>query len=254
MSLAMPHRCLGLKKPVLDSRTLRLAKYVLTLPAPPNRVNWLVTRQSPWPMYANDSIGDCTCAAAGHCMIDWTDDSKLFVEPTVDQIIQAYSDVTGYDRNTGANDAGAKELDVLKYWSRTGIAGRKIGAFVAIDPKDIVRVKQAIWLFGGVYTGFALPQSAQNQEIWDSASFWRRSSWPWSWGGHALHVGAYNDQGHFTAITWAKEKLITEAFWKRYCIECWAVLSPDWLNPYSGVAVNGFDLATLTRDLKEVQR
>jgi hypothetical protein len=55
-----------------DVRTLALARYVdrAELPQPPVRLD--MTRRVPgWPMYANDRLGDCTCAAAGHMIEAW---------------------------------------------------------------------------------------------------------------------------------------------------------------------------------------
>ena len=69
----------------------------------------------------NDKIGDCTCAAAGHLIMEWTSlaQPKMFT-PTDPQIVAAYSAITGYNPKTGANDNGAAELDVLNYWRKTG--------------------------------------------------------------------------------------------------------------------------------------
>ena len=48
-----------------DVRTLQLARYVDTavLPAPPASYDE-TAHVHDWPMYANDRIGDCTCAAS----------------------------------------------------------------------------------------------------------------------------------------------------------------------------------------------
>ncbi len=56
-----------------DVRTLRLRKYVdlPALPTPPERID-LTARVGDWPMYANDTRGDCTTAAAGHMIEAWT--------------------------------------------------------------------------------------------------------------------------------------------------------------------------------------
>jgi len=56
-----------------DVRTLRLRRYVdpSKLPPPPAELD-LTERVNEWPMYANDRIGDCTTAAAGHMIEAWT--------------------------------------------------------------------------------------------------------------------------------------------------------------------------------------
>src|SRR5260221_7180319 len=60
-----------------DVRTLSLARYVdpAVLPPPPATLD-LATRVPAWPMYANDRLGDCTTAAAGHMIQVWTAASR----------------------------------------------------------------------------------------------------------------------------------------------------------------------------------
>lgn len=49
-----------------DPRTLLLASYLddEVLPPPPARASWS-RKVRAWPMMRNDTVGDCTCAAAG---------------------------------------------------------------------------------------------------------------------------------------------------------------------------------------------
>ncbi len=77
MTTATMLRKLG-KLPVrTDVRTLRIGRYVDTakLPEPPVALD-LADRVGDWPMYANDRIGDCTIAAAGHMIEAWTAESR----------------------------------------------------------------------------------------------------------------------------------------------------------------------------------
>ena len=54
-----------------DSRTLFIANYLTPqLPPPPPALD-LTRKVKAWPMYNNDQIGDCTCAAAGHMVELW---------------------------------------------------------------------------------------------------------------------------------------------------------------------------------------
>ena len=85
-------------------------------------------------MMHNDTIGDCTCAAAGHLVMEWTANVGAETTPADADILAAYSAITGYDPKTGANDNGAVETDVLNYWRKTGIAGHKIMAYAALEP------------------------------------------------------------------------------------------------------------------------
>ena len=55
-----------------DPRTLLLASYVTpSLPTPPASFD-LTSKVHAWGMMDNDQIGDCTCAAAGHLIMEWT--------------------------------------------------------------------------------------------------------------------------------------------------------------------------------------
>src|SRR3984885_3248276 len=104
---------LGKALPVHDPRTLLLANYIDTAALPPVPAVFAYAKNigaTAWGMMANDKIGDCTCAAAGHLIMEWTDDNGKMVTPATKQIIAAYSAITGYDPKTGLNDNGANEL------------------------------------------------------------------------------------------------------------------------------------------------
>src|SRR6266566_3386455 len=104
-----------------DVRTLRLRKYLdpARLPAPPERVD-LTPHVGEWPMYANDSRGDCTTAAAGHMIEAWTAAAAgAAVEISEDAVLSAFEAVKLTDPLTG--EEGAIELDVLRYWRKRGI-------------------------------------------------------------------------------------------------------------------------------------
>ncbi len=232
-----------------DNRTLLFAKYASpTLPLPPPAKDW-GSKVKSWPMYANDRIGDCTCAAAGHMVEAWTSQAKKAIAvPTDKEVLAAYEQVSGYNPRTGANDNGAVELDVLKYWRKTGIGSHKLGAFVYVEPKNHLHVKQSVMLFGGIYIGLTLPVSAQDQDVWTvPAGGTNGPGAPGSWGGHAVNVVAYDDHG-ITVITWGAKKRMTWAFWDAYCEEAYALLSRDFINA-KGAAPSGFNLAQLKKDL-----
>src|SRR5947199_364607 len=79
---------------------------------------WDETTQAPtWPLYANDRIGDCTCAAAAHMVEAWTAASRgrpvLIGERAV---LHAFDLVKQVDPATG--EEGAVCLDVLNLWRR----------------------------------------------------------------------------------------------------------------------------------------
>src|SRR5215471_8750921 len=147
-----------------DPRTLLLASYITpALPPAPAAVD-LTKKVKSWGMMENDQIGDCTCAAAGHLMMEWTANAgKKMFTPTDKQVVAAYSAITGYNPATGANDNGAVEIDVLNYWRQSGIAGHKIGAYVALEPSNHIHIMDSVFIFEGCYIGLQLPISAQAQ-------------------------------------------------------------------------------------------
>jgi hypothetical protein len=269
---------LGKKPPRLDARTLQLAKYLrgtsiaaseqgtarqATLPPAPPSVDW--TAKIPaWPMLANDTLGDCTTAAAAHMIECWTANAGYAFTPSNAQVIAAYSATGGYVAGDAATDNGAVELDVLNYWRQQGIAGHKIDAYVSFSAQNAEHARAAINLFGGIYIGLALPLSAQNQDVWDVPSFISRifsircgrrsasggNTAPGSWGGHAVPILAY-DPDALTCITWGEKKRMTWDFFARYCDESYAPLSRDWLNA-KGTDPAGLDFAALQADLSEL--
>lgn len=234
------------KLPVrLDVRTLRFARYVdrTKLPPPPAELD-LTGHVPNWPMYANDRIGDCTIAAAGHMIEAWTAAVGHVTEVSEPVVLRAFDAVKIVDPRTG--EAGAVELDVLRYWRKTGIGGHHIGAFAGISLHDDTLVRTGAYLFGGLYIGLALPVTAQEQEVWDWTGSLRGPAKPGSWGGHAVDVVGYDPEG-LTVVTWGSVKQMTWRFWERYVDEAYALLSPDFL--HGDEAPNGFDLTALKADL-----
>jgi hypothetical protein len=244
---------LGARPPRHDDRTLQLATYLTPeMPAPPVEVNWLAPVNI-WPMFLNDRIGDCTCAAAGHLILGWTANTGQQVRLTDSDILGAYEAVTGYNPADPSSDQGAVELDVLNYWRRTGIAGHKPTAYVRVDHTNSRQVRQAISLFGGVYIGAALPTAARDQ--FRAGQTWRAVIGPQgrkgSWGGHALGVLAYGTRG-LTAVTWGTRQHMTWSWWSRYVVECYGIVSVDFLDA-AGRSPQGLDLPTLLGDLAAIE-
>lgn len=243
--------CLGKLPPKLDDRTLQLEHYLGTQPPPaPASENW-GTKVNQWGMLGNDTIGDCTTAAAGHMIEAWTSDVGTELVVPESAVITAYSAVSGYDPVTGANDNGAYCLDVLNYWRKTGIDSRKITAYAALRPGHQYHMEAAVYIFGSAYLGLQMPLSAQYQNIWDvPAEGLQGDGAPGSWGGHAVPIVAYSPSG-VTVVTWGYLQEATWAFLKAYCDEAYAVLSADFLNA-AKVSASGFNLVQLKADLHKV--
>lgn len=238
------------KLPVrVDLRTLRLARYVdrAALPAPPPTFD-LSRPVLEWPMYANDRLGDCTTAAAGHMIEAWTAAvAGSPVEVSEQAVVAAFDAVKVVDPFTG--EEGAIELDVLKLWRSSGIGGHKIGAFASVSVHDRPLVQTGAYLFDGLYIGLQLPATAQDQDVWDWTGRLDGPAAPGSWGGHAVDVVAY-DEGGPTVVTWGRLQRLSWSFWEHYCDEAYCLISDDFLA--HGVSPQGFDLAALQEDLRLV--
>jgi hypothetical protein len=230
-----------------DVRTLRLRRYVdlTTLPPAPASLD-LTEHVAAWPMYANDRIGDCTTAAAGHMIEAWT--AAVVGQPieiSERSVLTAFDAVKVVDPRTG--EEGAIELDVLRYWRKHGIGRHRIGAFAAVPVHDQALARTGAWLFGGLYIGLALPLSVRAQDVWDWTGSLSGDAKPGSWGGHAVDVVRYDADG-LTVVTWGRLQAMTWSFWERYCDEAYCILTTDFLR--GKVAPNGFDLETLKVDLE----
>lgn len=245
---------LGKTAASFDARTLKFTKYLkANMPALPQRSSWL--KLPTWQMYGNDTLGDCVEAAAGH-MIDlwqsWTNPAAA--QPTLAQVIEAYSGDTGYVPGDPATDQGTDMLSFLNYWRKTGVGGHKIVAYVALDTGNLEQMRQAIYLFGAAFIGLQLPISVQNAASWTVPPSKKGNGAPGSWGGHCVPVGAFNDNklpaARNTVITWGETLIMADGFYEVYSDEAYAVLSEDWIaeagNPE---APNSFDLAALQADL-----
>ncbi|MGB8064685.1 MAG: hypothetical protein WCF26_22555 [Candidatus Sulfotelmatobacter sp.] len=240
-----------------DPRTLLLASYVTpALPAPPPQDD-LTSKINSWGMMENDQLGDCTCAAAGHLIMEWTANAgKKMVTPTDKQIVAAYSGITGYNPATGANDNGAVEIDVLNYWRQSGIAAHKIGAYVALEPSNHIHIQDSVYIFEGCYIGLQLPVSAQaqvqNHQPWSVPPGGPTGDGkPGSWGGHAVPVVAYDPRG-LTVVTWGALQIMTWSFWEAYCDEAYAIISTDYLNDKQESPA-GFNMQQLQADLADLK-
>jgi hypothetical protein len=243
---------LGKLPPRDDGRTLLIGNYFTReLPPPPPAVD-LTTKVKTWPMYDNDTIGDCTCATAGHMIQLWSALTGRMVMPTKDQIVGMYEKVGKYDPDAGSGDdnptdKGAVELDVLKWWRNHSLDGYRVQAFAYVKPTENDHVRHTLQLFKGVYLGIALPDTAQAQVggLWDvPASGPYLEGAPGSWGGHAVNVVAY-DRDTLTVVTWGALQKMSWRFFNTYCDEAWALLPANWKLR----TPSGFDYLKLRHDL-----
>lgn len=239
---------LGKREPREDLRTFKMAKYATPSTVPPRRMDWSLGVNK-WGPMKNDEIGDCTVAAIGHMVQAWTNNNGAEIVIPDEEIVRAYSDITGYVPGDDSTDNGAVVLDVLNYARRNGVGGHKIAGYVALSPHNRDHVALSIDLLGGCYLGVALPVSAQDQEVWsvlndDPNNRGRRGSW----GGHAVPALNYGPTG-VVVLTWGKLVTLSWEFFDAYVDEAYGVLSPDWATTAKN-APSGFNFAQLQEDMK----
>jgi hypothetical protein len=243
---------LGKNRPVIDARTMRFGSYLTpALPAPPAAVNY-GSKVSTWPMYYNDQYGDCTCAAAGHMIQNWTASAAVEVTPPAATVLKFYEHFVG---SPPPPDQGCDMLSVLRYWRQEGLDRHNVKAFASLELNNHVETQNAIYLLGSVYIGVALPQFALQGDMlavpWvvppagpvgDAA--------PDPHNGHCIPAVAYDADGLYV-VTWGAVKSMSWQFYDAYADEAYAVISQDFIDK-SGIDPAGFDLKTLESDLRQL--
>lgn len=240
----------GKHAPKRSLKTLSLSNYMKTSTVPfPQK--WAWERPIDYKMLGNDRLGDCVCAGAAHIEMGWqavANAGTPFV-PTDDQVIADYSAVAGYVPGDESTDRGTNMLDALHYGLRKGFVGRPLWqTFATLDVQNVDQVKAAIYLFGGVYIGFSVPQSLAHDT---SLPVWRviQGDVP-SGEGHCVVPVGYGRSG-LALVSWGAIYHMTWDFWLQNVDEAYCVVSKDWLKA-SGVSPTGLDLDGLLQDAQAI--
>jgi hypothetical protein len=233
-----------------DAVKLKLAKYIdaSALPKPPAEFGHerLVTN---WGMLGNDTAGCCVWAGAGHEVMLWNREAGKTANVTTTSTLRNYSLVTGYNPNDPSTDQGTDMELAAKYRRATGLLDadgnrHKIGAYVALDPGDLDQLWYATYLFDGVGLGVEFP--AQWMDAFNAGKPWDAVRHPKVEGGHYITQVAKRD-GNGTIITWGQPTPLTPRGYQQFNDESLAYLTEEKLT--NGKSLEGFDLATLRKDL-----
>lgn len=211
-----------------------------------------------WPVYLNDSLGDCTIAAMAHMYGAWTayaaGTEALFADA---EVLSTYSRVGGYVPGDPVTDNGCVMQDVLADQKATGMAdqaGRvhRIAGFAAFgNPADEDLLAQVLDVFGTVYVGINVQQQMETEF---------GEGQPWTWdasaqviGGHAICLQRRLGSGSapYEYVTWGALQAATLGFQANAAEEAWAVVTHDWLRA-NGTTVEGMDLQQLLADMDSV--
>jgi hypothetical protein len=244
--------------PHMLQRNLKLARYLPeALPEPPAGVIEVAQKIESWPMYLNDHLGDCACAAPGHMEMIFSKATGKEKDPSDDDILLLY-ELQGYVPGNPATDNGSSMGEVLTDWRNgrwVGTDGKTVSsiyAYAQVDQTNMEHLRLALYLFDGLYIGAGLPLTAQGQSVWDVVPDSPTHNAPYSWGGHAINVVAIDqDKGLVDIITWGKRMSMTFNFWGTYVDEVYAVITQD-LKEGSTLQDNGLNVEQLESDLAEV--
>lgn len=214
---------------------------VASLPPVPAVVDYASKVRS-WPMYMNDRIGDCTCAGLAHSVQAWTAYAKgLITLP--DSAVLALYEALGYVPGDPSTDQGAIEQDVLGVVQQQGIGGHKILAYAQVDHTNLDEMKLALYLFGSLYLGAEMPQSALDQT---------GAHMPWTnvpgspiVGGHAFVAQRWDTAtAPMSVVTWGQLQRVDMSWWLQNGDEAWVIITEDWFLA-NGTAANGVDVTQL---------
>lgn len=205
--------------------------------SPPASVN-LYSRvpAESWGMDGNDNAGDCTLAEVDHT----TKATEVAagnpeVESSADEVLAAYSAITGYDPADPSTDQGAEMQVVRAWWRKHGVTlgGQKhtIALFAQINHRDLSLVKWACDQFGPVGLGIDFPASAMDQ--FNAGQPWDVVAGSPIEDGHAISMVGY-DQDWVYVLTWGQVQLMSWAFFRAYVEEAWTQLDEEWVNKVSG--------------------
>ncbi|MDR3628898.1 MAG: hypothetical protein P4L42_01035 [Desulfocapsaceae bacterium] len=252
---------LGKMPATYDKRDLQFSNYRTTAPLPPYPKYFGHEQLIPakgWQMLGNgpdntvspgfQGAGDCVFAGGDHETMLWTLEGGKPAVFTGANSIADYSAVTGYDPANPASDQGTDVRTALAYRQNTGLIDstgnrHKVAAYLALEPGNTDHLYEALYLFGVVGIGIQFPSSAMDQ--FNAGKPWSVVSGASVEGGHYIPLVARRT--NLECVTWGQIQQMTSGFYKKYCDEAWAILSPEVFK--NGTDLEGFNFAQLQADL-----
>jgi hypothetical protein len=242
------------------------------LPTPPASVRWdRRNRPGEADPLGNTSYGDCCFAGILHLWDVW---EGTPAKATTEQALALYKAVVPtFNPSDPSTDVGSDLPAVLEYVKANGMfpaaEGAKSGAgkivgWVAVDSANLLHVKLAIWLFGGLYGGLCFPDSVVQHLPSHNWFYWDWSGAPDPNNGHCVPVIAYDALPQSTELfvdTWGllgafSQRCFMESFAEMNQGELYAPLSPDWADRVRGKtgaeSPSGFDIAALETYLTDL--
>lgn len=237
-----------------DPRTLKLASYLgVELPEIPESYKKFDMIKD-WGMLGNDKYGCCVFAGAAHEHMFWNKFRDVDVPFKEKDVLADYGAVTGFDPDVPSSDRGTYTIDALKYRQKTGMKDavgmrHQIGAYAQIQVDEPEDLMASVYLMKATAIGFLCPSYIMTQL--SEGKPW--SVKPGNWrieGGHYVPIVGY-DKDYVYCVTWGQIQPMTWEFYQKYTDEAYAIISEEMMK--EGKSPEGFDIASLEADLKEIQ-
>jgi hypothetical protein len=218
------------------------------------------SKVSSWPMYMNDTIGDCTIAGEAHMIgalsMYATGKEALFSDQVIETV---YSRNSGYVAGDESTDNGCLMSDVLADLKSNGItdtAGKvhKAAAYAKLgNAADENLLGQILDVFGSVYVGINVQPSIEDE--FNNEQVWTYKPGEQFEGGHCIvlqrRYPAGSRHGILEYVTWGALQCADFGFQANCAEEAWAVVTEDWLRS-NGTNIDGLDLQQLLSDMQYV--
>lgn len=213
---------------------------------PPTKI-W-GAKVSRWTPMLSPPLQICTIASAGHLIQTWTSELGHEVLLPDSTILAAYSQISGYDPQSGAGDDGVSLPSLLDYWTNTGIGGHTINQYLVLEHGNQNHIQIAVFAFGGCLVQLDLPASAKSQDVWSVPPEGTTGAGaPGSLYPHVVPIIGY-DPLYLTIVTWGQIKRMTWGFLTSYWDRAYAVFSQNDFVTHAGTAPNGLSLSELQSD------
>jgi len=218
------------------------------LPEKTQSINWGRNMPS-WPMLGNDKYGCCTVASLFHFLesVGSYAGYGRGYSGTEAECLSNYSAMFGFKPNDPNTDLGGVPNLALEHWLNYGIEidgkNDKPLAVFKVDITNFSEINRALAVFGPLIVDALLPETIENQSIWDTTNPSESlNAAPGSLGGHQFLLTS-DDTSVYEAVTWDETVILTKNWWSKYITECWAVIHPVWLS--GGRSLFGFDYSGL---------
>ena len=263
-------RKLGRIRPRILSRRFRLGAAAMDrLPDPPDNSDYSAAAAA-WlhqPL-KNDELADCTAAGLFHIGGAWHANNGAAVPYSEADCVRFYALSTGYRPGHPETDRGGSEVDVLNFAMQKGLCPGQsnphtISSWVTINAADPIKVKKAIWLFGGLYVGMSMPDAWIVPEAAQSDGFvFDVAGPPNDDNGHCMAIVGYHTMAsgalRLKLSTWGMIGEMTGSALAKYGVnyaagECYAIFGRDWISAVKKKAPNDFDAEQLASDIANMR-